>query len=928
MIRKLLSLQKPAGALGLLLALVLIFGFTGSALAVPQPPHQFYGQVTVGGAPAPESIEVVAKISGVEYAATVTDAQGRYGYDPLFKVPADDPDTSTKEGGRNGETVEFYVAGVRAGSYVFESGISTQLNLAIDALPDTTAPVLTRTKPATLQELPCVAAQYTGDTVFEWTADEDLDTAAQPAATFAATGTANVSGTVVFPDVRTVQVVPAADLQPGTTYTLTVTGVKDKAGNAAEAVQVQFTTTPRATLPEGQLTQPEPIAFSGGNVEVTLPAGTVVASGASLEANPVPELPAVPESLRVAGQVVDIKAQGITLPPGEKWRIKLKANDDAQNPAIYYYNESSQVWEAVPGSTYDPTSGFVTAEVDHLSIYGVLESVVTLEQLMVEPSELKLKVGESGPVTVKAVYSDGTEADVTGEATYTSDNESVATVSGTGLVTAVGVGSTVIGATYDGKTATITVTVAAATQPPQDTTPPEVKSTDPASGAANVPVDKTLTVTFSEDVEAGDAYAGIAVKNAAGVAVDVNRSISGNVLNLDPKANLAYSTVYTVTIPASAVKDKAGNALAKEFVFSFTTRASSSGGGGGGGGGGSSGGSGSSAADRVEKTVSTSSKTVAEIAGRVRVEIPAGAVTGTNPSLVAELLSDSKAQDSGMSLISRVVDISLKNGTLDGQITIVLYYDKGKLGSNEEPVAFYYDEDKAQWVRLDGTVDSTKGTVTVTVDHLTMFAVFAVAKQEKQEEQPQPPQPTPVVTFKDMAGHWAEATVVKLAGMGVINGYEDGTFRPNSKITRAEIASILVRALNLQAADESALAFADGGAIPEWARGAVAAAVENGLVKGYPVPGGVEFRANNPITRAELAAILSRVLEDRLGKITGQPVQFADAAKIPAWAKDAVNTAAAAGVVGGYQDGTFRAQNNVTRAEAASMILRLLEKIE
>jgi hypothetical protein len=444
-----------------------------------------------------------------------------------------------------------------------------------------------------------------------------------------------------------------------------------------------------------------------------------------------------------------------------------------------------------------------------------------------------------------------------------------------------------------------------------DTDPPVLVSSTPANNASDVAIDAAFTLSFNEEL-ARDASASFV--SASGTNIAGNVTVSGEKVVVRLASNLAYNTAYTLKV---TVKDLAGNQADVEIAF--RTRSAPTGGGGGGGGGGS------TSVNRVEKAVSATSKTLAEIADRVRVEIPAGAVTGTNPSLVAELLSDSKAQDSGMSLISRVVDISLKNGTLDGQITIVLYYDKGKLSSNDEPVVFYYDEDKAQWVRLDGTVDDAKGTVTVTVDHLTMFAVFAVAKQE---EQPQPPQQAPAVAFKDMQGHWAAETVSRLAGMGVIGGYEDGTFRPNNKITRAEITSILVRALKLQPADEFTFKFVDNNAIPAWARGAVAAAINEGLVRGYPVQGGVAFKAANPITRAELAAILSRVLEDKLGKITGQPVQFADAAKIPAWAKNAVNTAAAAGVVGGYQDGTFRAQNHVTRAEAASMILRLLERVE
>ncbi len=92
-----------------------------TALAVPQPPHQFYGDVTVNGQPAAAGVEIVTKIDGIVYASTMTDANGQYGYDPLFTVPADDSDTTEKEGGVEDEIVEFWVFDQLAGSKEFHT---------------------------------------------------------------------------------------------------------------------------------------------------------------------------------------------------------------------------------------------------------------------------------------------------------------------------------------------------------------------------------------------------------------------------------------------------------------------------------------------------------------------------------------------------------------------------------------------------------------------------------------------------------------------------------------------------------------------------------------------------------------------------------------------------------------------------------------
>jgi hypothetical protein len=217
-------------------------------------------------------------------------------------------------------------------------------------------------------------------------------------------------------------------------------------------------------------------------------------------------------------------------------------------------------------------------------------------------------------------------------------------------------------------------------------------------------------------------------------------------------------------------------------------------------------------------------------------------------------------------------------------------------------------------VYLGGKVDRDNKTVSVVVSHLTKFAVFAR---------------DPVPAFTDMQGHWAEQVVARLAGMGVVSGYPGSVFKPGAETSRGECTAILVRALGLQVAGEEGLAaFKDSADIPSWARGLVAAAVKEGLVKGYrEQDGSLTFRAGNPVTRAELAVLVARIMAKEVGLVTGTVSQFADADKIPGWAKESVGAAAARGIIKGYEDGTFRAANNVTRSEAAAMILRLLDLV-
>jgi len=114
--------------------MLLLFTSIGIAYAVPQQSHKFWGEVTIGVAEAPDGTIIEAKIGGTTYVDTTTTG-GRYGWDPIFKVPADDPGTTEIEGGVTGNTVEFYVGGVLATTYLFEIGGSTPLNLSISNDP-------------------------------------------------------------------------------------------------------------------------------------------------------------------------------------------------------------------------------------------------------------------------------------------------------------------------------------------------------------------------------------------------------------------------------------------------------------------------------------------------------------------------------------------------------------------------------------------------------------------------------------------------------------------------------------------------------------------------------------------------------------------------------------------------------------------------
>ncbi len=197
-------------------------------------------------------------------------------------------------------------------------------------------------------------------------------------------------------------------------------------------------------------------------------------------------------------------------------------------------------------------------------------------------------------------------------------------------------------------------------------------------------------------------------------------------------------------------------------------------------------------------------------------------------------------------------------------------------------------------------------------------------------QQPQPPtQPGAGTTFTDVsASHWAHDAITRLSTLGILGGYPDGNFRPDSQITRAELVSIMDKALKLSAAPAgtgtrpATPGFSDVSS-GDWFYGAVERAAQAGIVKGS----GSVFSPNDPITREQLACILVNALgkQDEAQAGMSGKTGFTDDAGISGWARGFVAAASKDGLIRGYQeDNSFRPQHSATRAEACAMIVNLL----
>ncbi|MCM2998223.1 S-layer homology domain-containing protein [Paenibacillus cellulositrophicus] len=170
--------------------------------------------------------------------------------------------------------------------------------------------------------------------------------------------------------------------------------------------------------------------------------------------------------------------------------------------------------------------------------------------------------------------------------------------------------------------------------------------------------------------------------------------------------------------------------------------------------------------------------------------------------------------------------------------------------------------------------------------------------------------------FADTYTHWAAKDIAVASRLGLVNGYGDGSFKPDLPISRAEISKLLVRAFALRQGNE-VVTFKD--MHDHWAAESIGILASNGIVKGNA--GGL-FQAERSLTRAEIAQMMAN-LADLSELAAGEARHFTDIAD-SYWAKDIIGQAAAAGLLEGRDESRFAPNEPVTRAEAVTMILRLL----
>lgn len=182
------------------------------------------------------------------------------------------------------------------------------------------------------------------------------------------------------------------------------------------------------------------------------------------------------------------------------------------------------------------------------------------------------------------------------------------------------------------------------------------------------------------------------------------------------------------------------------------------------------------------------------------------------------------------------------------------------------------------------------------------------------------------LAFTDSNNHWAAQDINRLSQQNIIGGYADGTFRPHNTITRAEFATTLVKALNLQL-NTSAYAGSGFNDVPSnhWAAPYIETVKAQGIISGYP---GNVFMPNKNITRAEVVTILSGVDRNAMPanfSVDAELNKYSDNYQVPSWAAEAVAEASYTNILENdpSRSSMIEPNRSATRGEVAAMLVNM-----
>ncbi|MDD4984780.1 MAG: hypothetical protein PHQ43_03165 [Dehalococcoidales bacterium] len=396
------------GASGLLLALTLTMASAMPVLAVPQLPHRFDGAVIINGSPASAGVTVSATINGVSQTFSVTtNSAGNYS---SLHVNGDDTDTPAKEGGVNGDTIQFYVSGTPTGTATFSSGSFTVKDLSVSITH-----TITVTQGANGTISPGTTTVNNGD-----------------GQTFTITPNSGFTVSSVIVDGTSVGAVTSYTFTNVTalhtiTATFTAVSVGGGGGGGGGTPQINtnfFGTTGSFNTNSSGVIQTEIKATSAdGKLTIDIPVGTkaldkygnpLTSVTASINSNP----PLPPANANIIGLAYNFLPAGATFVPAITFTWSYDpatlAGVAEEDLVIAYYDTATGEWVELP-CVVDEANNEIIASVSHYTTFAIIGALkpaaFTLSSLVVSP--VQVAPGEKVDINLSVANTGGTEGSYT-----------------------------------------------------------------------------------------------------------------------------------------------------------------------------------------------------------------------------------------------------------------------------------------------------------------------------------------------------------------------------------------------------------------------------------------------------------------------------------------------------------------------------------
>ena len=516
------------------------------------------------------------------------------------------------------------------------------------------------------------------------------------------------------------------------------------------------------------------------------------------------------------------------------------------------------VGETVISATYQDKSDYYT-----LIVWEETPPLPELKGITLD-GLTALKVGAIDNTVTKAVYSDGGTRVLTEGVVYTSSRPDVATIDQAGVIRAVAAGKTVISATYQDKFATYNLTVWASDEGTGPDPDPGSSDPDPIPAVpVPQPVNKPEVTEITEDMLKDGSGAQQVVIQLEGDLKEILLPVHTAEL-LGEKNLLLQGENVSLSIPSSILQAVASQVSDAEQI---------------------------GAAIRIQAVGVEETEAAA-------LRKAAGDKAGATLKAAGGTLEFSLA-------------LTTKNGVVYAlkqftePLTLVLPVDPA---ADKELTGLYY-------VGTDNSLEYIKGRIKngQLEAKLNHFSTYAVLEYNK--------------TFTDVpAGHWASGTIRTLAAKQLVEGVDGARYAPEQSVTRAEFTALLVRLLGLGEVHigGTAASFTDVKA-DDWYAKEVALAAGTGIVEGVEDSTFAPHARITRQEMAAMLIRAYEYKAGRNALAGTNTAQFRDMAGAPDWAQAAVEAAASLGLLAGRAEGKFAPEETGTRAEAAQLMRNLYE---